>query len=126
MLDSIIKFLCILSNTFNVVREKSMVLFSLVEHLPDINDLFLPHLFSAGGEVNCLYYTTSSSVSFLHVFNLDSTTDESTYFRFTCYVSFFICPIHTLRKFYLKKSLFDDTKRSLESEKDRRLDYTNA
>ena len=80
-----------------------MVLFSLVEHLPDINDLFLPHLFSAGGEVNCLYYTTSSSVSFLHVFNLDSTTDESTYFRFTCYVSFLYVQFTHSESFILRR-----------------------
>ncbi|OWF37249.1 uncharacterized protein LOC110440401 [Mizuhopecten yessoensis] len=42
--------------------------------------------YSSGGSLNCLYSSTTGDVTTLNVYNLDSTTDESTTFRFTCYV----------------------------------------
>ncbi|KAK3100618.1 hypothetical protein FSP39_022674 [Pinctada imbricata] len=41
--------------------------------------------YSTGGELNCLYYTTSGSTTYLNMYNLDSSTDESTNYRFMCY-----------------------------------------
>ncbi|XP_033743039.1 uncharacterized protein LOC117329282 isoform X1 [Pecten maximus] len=42
--------------------------------------------YSSGGSLNCLYSTTSGDVTTLNVYNLDATTDESTTYRFTCYM----------------------------------------
>ncbi|XP_069130112.1 enolase-phosphatase E1-like [Argopecten irradians] len=42
--------------------------------------------YSSNGSLNCLYSTTSGDVTTLNVYNLDSTTDESSTYRFTCYV----------------------------------------
>ncbi|XP_071126535.1 eukaryotic translation initiation factor 5B-like isoform X1 [Mytilus edulis] len=71
--------LCAASSGLDVCTDKSTMTFdySLCSEI---------QAYSAGGIVNCLYSSTSGSATLLHVFNLDSTTDESTYYRFTCYV----------------------------------------
>ncbi|XP_053400583.1 uncharacterized protein LOC123558409 [Mercenaria mercenaria] len=42
--------------------------------------------YSATGVLKCIYYTSDSSFTYMYVYNTDSTTDESTTYRFTCYV----------------------------------------
>ncbi|VDI24872.1 Hypothetical predicted protein [Mytilus galloprovincialis] len=71
--------LCAASSGLDVCTDKSTMTFdySLCSEI---------QAYSAGGIVNCLYSSTSGSATLLHVFNLDSTTDESTYYRFTCYI----------------------------------------
>ena len=53
---------------------------------------------SAGGVVNCLYYTEDNTgndtVYTLHVYNQDASVDQSTNYRFTCYVSFTLSDCH--------------------------------
>ena len=41
---------------------------------------------AAGGVTKCIYSTSKSGVSTLHVYNLDGSTDQSTTYSFTCYV----------------------------------------
>ncbi|XP_060083849.1 uncharacterized protein LOC132563103 [Ylistrum balloti] len=42
--------------------------------------------YSAGGQVNCLSYTTSGDYTNLIVYNRDATVDQSTTYRLSCYV----------------------------------------
>ncbi|XP_052076618.1 uncharacterized protein LOC127714586 isoform X3 [Mytilus californianus] len=71
--------LCAASSGLDVCTDKSTMTF-------DYTLCSETQAYSAGGIVNCVYSSTSGSATLLHVFNLDSTTDESTYYRFTCYV----------------------------------------
>ncbi|XP_063417620.1 uncharacterized protein LOC134700185 isoform X2 [Mytilus trossulus] len=71
--------LCAASSGLDVCTDKSTMTF-------DYSLCSETQAYSAGGIVNCLYSSTSGSATLLHVFNLDSTTDETTYYRFTCYV----------------------------------------
>lgn len=40
--------------------------------------------YSDGGNLQCVYSSAVGSAQRVHVYNLDTTTDESTYYRFTC------------------------------------------
>lgn len=60
------------------------------------------YVLAASGELYCLHSTTVGSYTYLYVYNTDTTTDESTTYRFTCYVSTII-PIKGTRYLYLKK-----------------------
>ncbi|XP_061184214.1 uncharacterized protein LOC133192240 [Saccostrea echinata] len=42
--------------------------------------------YSADGNVQCIHSSTVGSAERVHVYNLDTTTDESTYYRFTCFM----------------------------------------
>ncbi|XP_034301771.2 uncharacterized protein [Magallana gigas] len=42
--------------------------------------------YSTSGELYCLHSTTVGSYTYLYVYNTDTTTDESTTYRFTCYI----------------------------------------
>lgn len=42
--------------------------------------------YSAGGSLNCIYSTTVGTATQLYVYNLDNTTDESTTYKFTCFM----------------------------------------
>lgn len=59
------------------------------------NDYFF-YILAASGELYCLHSTTVGSYTYLYVYNTDTTTDESTTYRFTCYVSTII-PIKDTR-----------------------------
>lgn len=48
---------------------------------------FFFYILAASGELYCLHSTTVGSYTYLYVYNTDTTTDESTTYRFTCYVS---------------------------------------
>ncbi|XP_048775464.2 uncharacterized protein LOC125680066 [Ostrea edulis] len=41
--------------------------------------------FTTSGNLSCMYYVVSGSATFLTVYNQDSTTDETTTYRFLCY-----------------------------------------
>ncbi|KAL4230764.1 hypothetical protein ACF0H5_011139 [Mactra antiquata] len=41
--------------------------------------------YSAGGVTNCIYYSEVGSLYTIHVYNRDTTVDDSTTYRFTCY-----------------------------------------
>ena len=44
-------------------------------------------MFSAEGVLDCVYFVASGAVTYLTVYNRDSTTpDEVSYFRFSCLV----------------------------------------
>lgn len=40
----------------------------------------------ATGELKCMYLTSDTNYKYLHMYNTDAVTDESTTYRFTCYV----------------------------------------
>lgn len=45
------------------------------------------HLFLASGNLSCMYSAMSGASTYLTVYNLDTTTDEISTYRFFCYVS---------------------------------------
>ncbi|KAL4230763.1 hypothetical protein ACF0H5_011138 [Mactra antiquata] len=42
--------------------------------------------YSANGILKCMHYTSDDNYMYMNVYNTDDTTDESTTYRFTCYV----------------------------------------
>lgn len=78
----------------------------ILEMIITCNHWSLCYVLAASGELYCLHSTTVGSYTYLYVYNTDATTDESTTYRFTCYVSTIITIKGTTCRYkYLKKNI---------------------
>lgn len=61
-----------------------------------------------GGNLQCVYSSAVGSAQRVHVYNLDTTTDESTYYRFTCLVRIhiFAMPATVIKVWTIKEILW--------------------
>lgn len=80
----------ILNSTFFLDLECAP-LFCMFWNYTNQNNIFeqISLLFTADGELSCLYASSGGSYVYQHVLNMDATTDESTTYRITCLVRFF-------------------------------------
>ncbi|XP_052078009.1 uncharacterized protein LOC127715943 [Mytilus californianus] len=70
---------CDFDSSVDICTDKSALAFNYTQCPQNI-------MYSAQGELYCLYSSSGNSMTYQHVLNLDTTTDESTTYRISCLV----------------------------------------